>query len=970
MSSDSVISAMLKRVIITNPLTATPKTRLATAIAMMCQARLEQQSAQIEADDSPSLNHPQLANLATIVTDPAMLADARAGCILILNGQTLVGTLTEQDVVRLLAFGYNPKTISLADVMTPKPIVLHQSMPLSLSGILELITQHQVRHLPLIDSDGKVLGILTPEALRQNLQVEDLLQLRSVAEVMATQVVQAPLNTSLQALSQQMADYRAETAVILDQDQSWTHLSTPEQLSFPVGIVSEQDLVQFCAIGLDFRQVQARVVMQTPLICLSPQDSLWAAHTKMQRYNTKHLTVIGDRGEFLGLITKTHLIQALNPLDLQTGFSGFTHQNHPSDAEKVAVLERQTKALETAIQERTSQLHWYRERDRLLNKVLRRPEHTSGLIAHLQSIVSELRPLLRIDRLLVYQVMATGVGEVIAEAHSEKYPSILGQSLADTPAISTLNRLYGHSDSTHTIPDLSRAPLPKPHQEALQHWQVRAQIVAPILVPDLETGREIFWGLLWLQHCRSTRRWQPPEQQFAQLLALHLAGAIYRASLVEELGRALVDRHRMSASLQAMNQAVELLATQHATDLHQTNQQLQQAILDQQQALHRSEATNRALLDAIPDLLIRMNYKGDYLEIIPAKTFKTLLQPLEEIQGRNVLDVLPQDLAQERVQAIRRALNTGEIQIYEFQVLMDGENRTREARIAKTGESEVLVIVRDVTDRKQVEQDLLHALEQEKELSDLRSRFVSTASHEFRTPMSIISSSVGLLSQYHDRLEDRERRKYLDKIQTAVDRMTHLLEDLLVISQAQTGELQFNPQPLDLVDFCHSLIEELSNTQKPGEVQFSHQGEMTEEGAEPQADRCRHAQMDRRLLHQVFKHLLSNALKYSPQDRPVVFNLQCTREHAIFQIRDEGIGIPPEDRSRLFNSFHRGRNVGDIPGTGLGLAIVQQCIQIHQGSIQVASEPMVGTRITVTLPLRASVPEEATSSNQAASSSE
>ena len=266
-------------------------------------------------------------------------------------------------------------------------------------------------------------------------------------------------------------------------------------------------------------------------------------------------------------------------------------------------------------------------------------------------------------------------------------------------------------------------------------------------------------------------------------------------------------------------------------------------------------------------------------------------------------------------------------------------------------------IAEDITSRKQAELETYKALQRERELGDLKSRFISMTSHEFRTPLTTIQSSAELLERYRDRLSQEKQLTHLHRIQTAVERMTQMLDDVLIIGKAESGKLEFQPTPIDVVQFCRHLVEDLQLTAKnQHKINFTHQGNCTlaaQGTSEEGSGELSHTLplVDEKLLRHILGNLLSNAIKYSPGNSSVQFNLTCFDDKAIFQIQDQGIGIPPEDLPRLFESFHRARNVGTIQGTGLGLAIVKQCVELHKGEITVASEVGKGTTFTVTLPL-------------------
>jgi PAS domain S-box-containing protein len=249
-------------------------------------------------------------------------------------------------------------------------------------------------------------------------------------------------------------------------------------------------------------------------------------------------------------------------------------------------------------------------------------------------------------------------------------------------------------------------------------------------------------------------------------------------------------------------------------------------------------------------------------------------------------------------------------------------------------------IGRDITERRRVEDEMIKTLKQEKELRELKSRFVSMTSHEFRIPMTTIFSSTELLQHYGQIWTEDKKSKHYNRIKDAVKRMTVLLDDVLLISKAESGKLDFQPKTLLLKDFCRDLVEEMQlGAGDKHKIIFIYSG--------PCTDAC----MDEKLLLHILSNLLMNAVKYSPQDTNIRFSCNCQNGEVVFEIQDEGIGIPVEDQQRLFETFHRAKNVGDIPGTGLGLAIVQKSIDLHGGKITFRSEVGVGTTFRVTLPL-------------------
>jgi PAS domain S-box-containing protein len=253
----------------------------------------------------------------------------------------------------------------------------------------------------------------------------------------------------------------------------------------------------------------------------------------------------------------------------------------------------------------------------------------------------------------------------------------------------------------------------------------------------------------------------------------------------------------------------------------------------------------------------------------------------------------------------------------------------------------------NIYQRKRLEEDLRRALEKEQELNELKSRFSSMISHEFRTPLATIQSSSDLLKTYSHKMTEERKSEHLESIISQVGHLTSMLDDILTLSKAQTVGVDFRPIPIDLEDLCSRIAQQIQqNAASTHSVAFSGTGRPLSMLA------------DEKLLIQAITNLLTNAVKYSPNGGSVYLDLLCEDEQATIRVRDEGIGIPEEDQSRLFEIFHRANNVGSISGTGLGLAITRHAVEKHGGKISVMSQAGDGTTFTVTLPLTSALPVE------------
>lgn len=262
-------------------------------------------------------------------------------------------------------------------------------------------------------------------------------------------------------------------------------------------------------------------------------------------------------------------------------------------------------------------------------------------------------------------------------------------------------------------------------------------------------------------------------------------------------------------------------------------------------------------------------------------------------------------------------------------------------------------------------EEVSRALEQERELNELKTRFVSMVSHEYRTPLSVIFSSAQLLEQFSHRFSEEKRLAHLQRIQAMVQSMARLMDDILVVSRSEAGRMPFNPQPVDILAFCRELIEdfELGSGSRhqlllddSGLTSEIPQGESTQSGLpdtrQTGVGPSFTVWVDEQLIRHILNNLVSNAIKYSPPGSQVRLSLAKESGELVMQIADQGIGIPARDQAHLFDAFHRAGNVGAIPGTGLGMHIVRRAVTLHGGRIEVQSVEGQGTTVVVHIPAR------------------
>ncbi len=265
--------------------------------------------------------------------------------------------------------------------------------------------------------------------------------------------------------------------------------------------------------------------------------------------------------------------------------------------------------------------------------------------------------------------------------------------------------------------------------------------------------------------------------------------------------------------------------------------------------------------------------------------------------------------------------------------------------------SQVITVLQNVTDQKHLPYSTAH-LEKERAVTRLHRRFMLMAAHEFRTPLTVISTANELLYEYYDQMSSEKHREYLLEIRARVRVLRDMLTEIESAARNEMLSLDFSPQPTDVPALCDRLLTEMLSRRAledaasaGGAAPFGHRLRFKN-----QLDHPVHI-IDSRLIGHILRRLLDNAVKYSPNDREVMLSVWQEAGMLRFSIRDQGIGIPQEDMPYIYELFMRGSNVGAISGRGIGLKLVLDCVQAHQGTIDIRSAINQGTMVTVTLPV-------------------
>ncbi|MBI3135733.1 MAG: hybrid sensor histidine kinase/response regulator [Bacteroidetes bacterium] len=235
--------------------------------------------------------------------------------------------------------------------------------------------------------------------------------------------------------------------------------------------------------------------------------------------------------------------------------------------------------------------------------------------------------------------------------------------------------------------------------------------------------------------------------------------------------------------------------------------------------------------------------------------------------------------------------------------------------------------------------ELTNALEREQSISEMKSRFVSFASHEFRTPLAAILSSASLIRKYEEPEDAEKRQKHVDRIASSVKNLTEILDDFLSLAKLEKGVVEIERAEFNLQDFLENIVEEMDGMvgKKNQQINYRHEGATMIE-------------QPKKLLKNILLNLLSNASKYSPEEQQIELTSVITGNKVYITVKDYGIGIPAEDHAKLFNEFFRAGNVQNIQGTGLGLNLVRRYIELLDGTICFTSNPGEGTTFAIEFP--------------------
>jgi PAS domain S-box-containing protein len=387
-----------------------------------------------------------------------------------------------------------------------------------------------------------------------------------------------------------------------------------------------------------------------------------------------------------------------------------------------------------------------------------------------------------------------------------------------------------------------------------------------------------------------------------EVVASFLTDETGRPTHILGITRDITERRRARETLEKFNSELEQRVKLRTAELAARNGELQ------------------ALLDSIPDTALLFDRSGTVISShSPENMANSSAHPFEN-SIIDDSDPVALEIARE-IHAL--ALSGNQMVVREFDREKNGSLVSIEARARPAGADRLLILLRDISARKRIEREVSANLERERQLSEMKSQFISVASHEFRTPLAAAVGSLELLDRHADKLTESKRAELLVRIQRSLDRLTTIINDVLKLSRADSGRVTVTRMDVDLDRFVQDIIHdaEVGNRQQHN---FSFQP----------SGRLDPVPADTSLLHHIVSNLVGNAVRYSPPGTTVSVGLKVSDETFSLTVTDEGIGIPKAERERIFEPFVRGSNVGQISGTGLGLNIVKRYTELMGGKIE------------------------------------
>lgn len=872
--------------------------------------------------------HPLVTTPDTLMPEAiAMMSQGRRSCIFIVanqEGATVpLGMLTEWDIVRLTAAEIDLLYLPVSGVMTRNLITIREEQAEDIMALTHLFREHQVRHLPVVDDRGNLVGLVTSQTIRNILKPLDLFRLKQVQEVMSAEMVYAPPQTSLLEVVQLMSQ-NSISCVVITRTQIQRRKDTLEVEEYtalmPVGIVTERDVLDFHCRRLDLSHTTAGAIMSTPLFLVKLTDSMWVAHQMMQTLKVRRLVVSNTEGELVGVITQSNLLAAIDPLEVYQTISTLKH-----------LVNDQTVRLTTVNQELQGEIN---ERKLLEEKLASSESKIRGIFEAMTDVILTVH---------------------LANGSWEKLESI------DIAPVST--KVYSEQHLA-----IVNATINKFFQIQVDWVQKVQKVLATGVTEQFDYSLEIEGRCLWFD---------------ATLSPLHDDAVIFVGRDVSDRKQSelilqeTVHRDRaLTTAIQRIRQSLDI-----QTIFNSTVEELRQVIKCDRVLIYQfspdwsGEFVAESVGDGWISLMNTQRREPDMTQGSlddPACTVNQMQQPvtdtyLQETAGGSyrggvhylaVEDIYQRGFPQCYVDLLDRfqakAYLTVPIYLGDKLWGLLASYQNSEPRSWQVQEVNTVLQVSlqlgvalqqaELLDQTQQQaDDLRQALIAADTANLAKSQFLANMSHELRTPLNAILGFAQIMNQ--DTTLSTEYQQYLEIINRAGSHLLGLINDVLEMSKIEAGKVVLSPNAFSL----HTMLDNL-------ESMFRLKAES--KGLELVFNYDRHLPesifTDEGKLRQVLINLLGNAIKFTNQglvsltvreeheeNLDVVNGVEHNRQICLFfEIKDTGVGIEAQERPLLFQPFRQTNSgLNSQQGTGLGLPISSQYVQLLGGDIAIESSP-------------------------------
>jgi PAS domain S-box-containing protein len=926
-----------------------------------------------------------------------------ASCALVVEDKKLIGLLTERDIVKLTASGQDLTHLSIAEVMTRSVISLSINDKNTVLMALNLLQSHHIRHLPVLDEYAHLVGLITPYSIRRVLQPANLLKLRQVREVMSTELISALPTDSVLKISQVMAEHRISCVLIQDA------VSQVQPTSQQLGILTERDIVQFQILQLDMAQIQAQTVMSTPLFCVEPGQSLWDAHREMETRRIRRLGVVNDRGELIGLLTQSHLLQIFDPIEL----SGVVETLQQQVEERTTQLERinqelrqSQEELEQRVKERTMTL--FQTNLRLQQEI----EERHQVEAELRNSQQQLTDFVENATIGMHWVGADGrilwANQAELDLLGYDREEYLGHSIkefhADNQVIDDILARLNQNEILTSYPAKLRAKDGSIRFVLINSsvlWKEEQFIHTRCFTRDIthqveseqerqqaefnlrETLRSLEFQKFALDQSAivaiTDRQGNITEinEQFCQISQYsreELIGQTHRIinsgfhppEFFQHLWATIAQGKVWQGEVKnrAKDGSFYWVATTIVPGLDSEGKPFQYLAI-RFDVTKRKEAEEKirdqaALLDVTTDAIVVRDLGNRILFWNPSAERLygwTTEEALDELTTDLFYKASPPDLIAARQCVLTEGKWQGEIgRITKSGKEVIVQSRWTLIRDDRGTPISIMAIDTDITEQKLLENQFLRA----QRLESLGT-LASGIAHDLNNILTPILGVAQLLPLKLPDLDEKNKR-LLQILQDSSKRGSDLVSQILAFARGSEGKRA----TIQVGHLLHEVARVARQT-FPKSITICENLSPLELWM---------VSADATQLHQVLMNLCINARDAMPdggsitiEANNVVLDANYARMHLDAQagpyltitITDTGTGIAPEVIDRMFEPFFTTKEVGK--GTGLGLSTVLNIVKGHGGFLMVYSQPKIGTRFTVYLPALEVLPSMQVSEN-------